>query len=94
MARHACRGLQALQLGVPRLLPDDQTLSRGHRKEVPRAQRRTLKRALSEFEIEHPRNEAIARAYLSGRHTMAEIAKHFGIHYTTVSRLVRAYEGN
>ena len=38
----------------------------------------------------HPRNEAIARAYLSGRHTMAEIAKHFGIHYTTVSRLLRS----
>ena len=45
--------------------------------EVPRAQRRALKRALSEFELEHPRNEAIARAYLSGRHTMAETREAF-----------------
>lgn len=40
----------------------------------------------------YDRNEAIARAYLSGRHTMAAIAEHFEVHYTTVSRLVRAYE--
>jgi REP element-mobilizing transposase RayT len=60
--------------------------------EIPRAQRRALKRALSEFEREYPRNEAIALAYLSGRHTMAAIARHFDIHYTTVSRLVKAYE--
>ena len=34
--------------------------------EVPRAQRRVLKRALSEFAQEHERNDAIALAYLSG----------------------------
>jgi putative transposase len=60
--------------------------------EIPRVQRRALKRALSDFAGEHPRDEAIALAYLSGRHTMAEIAKHFGIHYTTVSRLVKTHE--
>ncbi len=60
--------------------------------EVPRAQRRALKRALSDYENAHERNEAIALAYLSGRHTMAAIAEHFGVHYTTVSRLVRGYE--
>ena len=38
------------------------------------------------------RNEAIARAYLSGQHTMSAVAAHFGVHYTTVSRLVKAYE--
>lgn len=60
--------------------------------EVPRAQRRALQRALSDYAGRHERNEAIALAYLSGRHTMAAIASHFGLHYTTVSRLVRAYE--
>ena len=60
--------------------------------EIPRAQRRALKRALADFAIEHPRNDAIALAYLSGQHTMAEIAHHFRVHYTTVSRLVKAYE--
>lgn len=61
--------------------------------EVPRAQRRALNRALAEFAQKHPRNEAIARAYLSGQHTMSAIADHFGLHYTTVSRLIKTYEG-
>ena len=60
--------------------------------EIPRAQRRALTRALSVFAQEHERNDAIALAYLSGQHTMAAIADHFGVHYTTVSRLVKAYE--
>lgn len=60
--------------------------------EIPRTQRRTLTQPLGDFERRYDRNEAIARAYLSGQHTMAAIAAHFGVHYTTVSRLVRAYE--
>ena len=60
--------------------------------EIPRAQRRALTRALSAFAQEHDRNEAIALAYLSGQYTMAAIAAHFGVHYTTVSRLVREHE--
>jgi putative transposase len=60
--------------------------------EIPRAQRRALTRALSEYAGAHPRNEAIALAYLSGQHTMAAIANHFDVHYTTVSRLVKVYE--
>ncbi len=62
--------------------------------EIPRAQRRVLKRALTDFAGAHERNEAIALAYLSGQHTMAAIAKHFDMHYTSVSRLVKAYEAN
>jgi transposase len=34
----------------------------------------------------------MARAYLSGQHTMASIAEHFGVHYSTVSRMVKHYE--
>ena len=60
--------------------------------EIPRAQRRAAKRALAEFAGAHARNEAIALAYLSGQHTMSAIAAHFGVHYTTVSRLVKDYE--
>jgi transposase-like protein len=60
--------------------------------EIPRAQRRPLTQALPDFEKRYARNEAIARAYLSGQHTMAAIARHFGVHYTTVSRLVGVYE--
>jgi len=62
--------------------------------EIPRAQRRALARSLAEYGAAHPRNEAIALAYLSGQHTMAAIARHFDVHYTTVSRLVKAYEAS
>ena len=62
------------------------------RNEIPRRQRRALTRALSDHAKAHTRDEAIALAYLSGRHTMAKIAKHFGVHFTTVSRLVNVYE--
>lgn len=60
--------------------------------EIPRAQRRALTQALKDFEREYPRDEAMARAYLSGQHTMAAIAAHFGVHYSTVSRMVKRHE--
>jgi putative transposase len=60
--------------------------------EIPRVQRRALAHDLGEYAEAHERDEAIAMAYLSGHHTMAAIAEHFGVHYTTVSRLVRRFE--
>ncbi|MFB1512016.1 MAG: helix-turn-helix domain-containing protein [Thiocapsa sp. C3-sup] len=38
------------------------------------------------------RHEAMARAFSSGAYTMQEIAEHFGVHYSTVSRAVRRFE--
>ena len=40
----------------------------------------------------YPRNEAMARAFLSGQHAMAAVAQHFRVHYSTVSRAVRDHE--
>ncbi len=60
--------------------------------EIPRAQRRAITQPLAEFEQHYQRNEAMARAYLSGQHSMVEIAKYFGVHYSTVSRAVRQHE--
>jgi len=60
--------------------------------EIPRIQRRALSQSLAAFAQQHERNDAIALAYLSGQHTMTAIADHFRVHYTTVSRLVKAYE--
>jgi len=57
--------------------------------EIPRTQRRVLNQALSDFARQHERDSALALAYLSEQHTMAAIAAHFGLHYTTVSRLVK-----
>ena len=60
--------------------------------EIPRAQRRALTQPLSHFKERYPRDEAMARAYLSGQHSMLSIAQHFGVHYSTVSRAVRNHE--
>lgn len=60
--------------------------------EIPRVQRRMLTQPLADFERRYPSSEAMARAYLSGQHTMLAIAAHFGVHYSTVSGAVKAYE--
>ncbi len=62
------------------------------RLEIPKAQRRALARELADYANTYERDDAIAVAYLSGRHTMAAIADYFGMHFTTVSRLVKKYE--
>jgi putative transposase len=40
----------------------------------------------------HNPKRAMAVAYLSGRFTLNEIARQFGVHYSTVSRAVKEYE--
>ena len=64
-------------------------------REVPRAQRRPLAKAIAEYERQYAdRREAMARAFLSGAYTMQEIGEHFGVHYSTVSRAVRWFESH
>jgi putative transposase len=61
--------------------------------EVSKAQRRTVALSLNEYQANYSdRNEGMARAYLSTAYTMAEIGKHFGVAYRTVSRAVQAFE--
>lgn len=60
--------------------------------EVPSAQREAPAPSLDELARRHPRNQAMALAYASGRHTLAAIARHFGVHYSTVSRIVNAVQ--
>ena len=57
------------------------------------AARPRRKKALSDFAKTYNKQEAAARAYLSGHHTMATIADYFNVHYATISRWVKAYEG-
>ena len=58
---------------------------------IPRTQRRQPPRALSEIERLHVRREqAIVAAHNSGGYSYQEIAQHFGVHFTTVGRIVRA----
>lgn len=62
-------------------------------REIPKSQRRALAKSLEEYRTTCPdRNEAMARAYGSGAHTMKEIGDFFGVHYMTVSRAVRRFE--
>jgi putative transposase len=58
--------------------------------EIPRAQRRRAARPLQEYDATaESRQHAMALAYASGDYTMQEIARYFGVHYSSVSRAVR-----
>jgi putative transposase len=54
--------------------------------EVPRAQRRAPAKPLAHYVRMHDPKEGMRRAYASGDYTLAQIARHFGVHYSTVSR--------
>ncbi|MES2944850.1 MAG: helix-turn-helix domain-containing protein [Pseudomonadota bacterium] len=57
--------------------------------EIPRLQRRARVAPLSVFAAMPERNSAIVKAYCTGRYSQKEIADAFGIHYATVSRIVK-----
>ncbi len=60
--------------------------------EVPRVQREAPPRPLPAFVQGYAdRREAMARAYLEGGYSQAEVARHFGVHYSTVSRAARRF---
>ncbi len=62
-------------------------------REVSKAQKKAATLTLKEYQTRNNnRNEAMAKAYLTGAYSMSEIGKHFGVHYVTVSRAVKAYE--
>ncbi len=64
-------------------------------REVPRAQRRPLAKPLDWFARHYSeRREAMAHAFAAGVYSMQEIAEHFGVHYSTVSRAVRWMEAD
>ena len=67
-------------------------------KEVPRTQRYVNRPALSvlltKSATKSQRDQAIHRAYIQHGYTMKAIADHLGIHYTTVSKVIKAQEEN
>ena len=62
--------------------------------EIPRMQRRPRAKPLGAYAkaASEDRDRAIAMAYASGDYTMKQIAEHFGVHYSTVSRSVAKWE--
>ena len=58
--------------------------------QIPIAQRRAKPLSLPMIERSAPdRNAAIVSAYATGAYSYQEIATHFGVHFTTVGRIVR-----
>ena len=59
--------------------------------EIPKSQRRKKARSL-EYYAKHARgrNEAIMTAYSSGGYSMKDIGDYFGLHYSWVSRVIKA----
>ena len=58
--------------------------------QIPMAHRRAPAASLPQIEKESPdRNAAIVRAHASGAYSYQQIAEHFGIHFTSVGRIVR-----
>ncbi|MGA9333727.1 MAG: transposase [Rudaea sp.] len=59
--------------------------------EVPTAQRRRPPKPIDAYGRAHrDRNAAIAAAYRSGGYSMKSIGDHFGLHYSMISRIVKA----
>lgn len=64
-------------------------------REVSRLQRRSLAKPLAWYEKNlEDRKQAMVAAYLSGNYSMKEISDQFGVHYSTVSRAIKAFEGD
>lgn len=61
--------------------------------EMPRVQRRGRKPNLEEYRSSgKTRNEAIIAAFQSGHYTQKAIADYFGLHYSSVSKIIRKEE--
>ena len=57
---------------------------------ITRAQRRPPAPTLEAIEVRYPeRNLAMVAAYATGEYSYQQIAEHFGVHFTTVGRIVR-----
>lgn len=86
---------QQIYLGSEAFVAETQARIEGTRdlSEVPKAMRRAVPRPLDWYATHQARrNEAMAQAYRDGGYSLAQIAKHFGVHYSTVSRAVRRFE--
>lgn len=60
--------------------------------DIPHQQKTPVARPLNYYAERFPRNEAMARAYLSGAYSLSTVGAHFDVSYATVSRAVNAYE--
>jgi len=79
-------GSDAFVESMRRQVPQNRDL-----REIPQARRRPAAKTIPEYSREHPqRNDAIVAAYRSGGHTLQDIGDFFGLHYSRVSKIVKA----
>ena len=64
--------------------------------EIPRAQRRPVAKPLAHYTARYHKapKAGMARAFLTGEYTLKQIAQAFDVHYSTVSRAVKAAESD
>lgn len=64
--------------------------------EIPKQQRRlhrpSLERLFADVDSKEARNQAMARAYLEHGYTLVEIGRELGLHYATISRIIKKME--
>jgi putative transposase len=81
-------GSEAFVDEMQRKMDPDRRLS-----EIPKSQRRPVARPLPwYFEKHSDRDSAVFEAFRSGGYSMREIGDHVGLHYSTISRIVRLNE--
>jgi putative transposase len=61
--------------------------------EIPLSQRRPVAKSLEAYQAGNKeRNTAICEAYRSGSYTLKDIGRYFGLHYSTVSGIIRGHK--
>jgi putative transposase len=84
-----------IYLGTEQFVEKMQSLVDGGKvlTEIPSSQRRAMPKALSEYEASSKdRNTAIVSSYLSGGYTQKEIGDYFGLHYSSVSGIIKGHK--
>ena len=63
--------------------------------EVPSSQKKQLSKPLTDYlDKGTSRNEAIIKAYRSGGYSMVETANYFGLHYSSISKIIKAADNS
>ena len=84
-------------LGNDKFVEDMMLLVDGNKElsEIPSSQRRVKPDLIKNYEMKYSdRNLAIVKAYESGGYTLKEIGKYFGLHYSTISGIVKDHKSN
>jgi hypothetical protein len=85
--------LESGVLGGPAFLAEVRERNLVQDPEVPRAQRHLARPSLADLRRQHPERAAwMAAACREHGYTMSEIATHAGLHYSSVSKIIKAWE--